>query len=147
MNIMKPRAAALGFLFGALEAAEGSVRLLAAFLELVYITLLKMASWGFLGPYTGLNRIPPLAYGLWVNTRCSGTVGLAAAWVGKLPGFDLGLLIGAAAAIFITKFIVVNLVPTIDTGNMVMAAAAISFGWRLHMYARAAFYPVTGAFV
>ena len=30
---------------------------------------------------------------------------------------------------------------------MVMAAAAIPFGWRLHMYARAAFYPVTGAFM
>ena len=33
MNIMKPRAAALGFLFGALEAAEGSVRLLVAFVR------------------------------------------------------------------------------------------------------------------
>ena len=28
-----------------------------------------------------------------------------------------------------------------------MAAAAISFCWRLHMYARAAFYPVTGTFM
>ena len=96
MNIMKPRAAALGFLFGALEAAEGSVRLLAAFWGLVYITFLKVASRSFWRLCGALNCIQPLAYCLGVNTRGSGAVGLAAAWVGKLPCFDLGLL-GAAA--------------------------------------------------
>lgn len=30
---------------------------------------------------------------------------------------------------------------------MFLAAAAISFGWGVHMYARAAFYPITGAFM
>ena len=57
MNIMKPRAAALGFLFGALEAAEGSVRLLVAFVRLVYITSVKMASRGFWRLCGALNAI------------------------------------------------------------------------------------------
>ena len=39
---------------------------------------------------------PPFADGFGVNARCPGTVGFAAAWVGSLPCFDLGLL-GAAA--------------------------------------------------
>ena len=39
---------------------------------------------------------PPLAYGLGVYARGSGTVSLGAAWVVKLPCFDLGLLVRSA---------------------------------------------------
>ena len=91
--------------------------------------------------------MPPFAYGFGVNARCPGTVGFAAAWVGSLPCFDLDLLVWPATAVFVTIFIVVKFAPTINTGNMVLTAAAISFGWWFHMYARAAFNPVTGAFM
>ena len=52
---------------------------------------------------------PPFADGFGVNARCPGTVGFAAAWVGSLPCFNLGLLgaaaNGSAAAIFFAIFV------------------------------------------
>ena len=56
--------------------------------------------------------LPPFAYGFGVNARYPGAVGFAAAWVGSLPCFDLGLLgaaaNGSAATIFYAIFVLLD---------------------------------------